>query len=81
MPSRAHKELVFQYVPQSAQRMAYRRLTEPEPVPRPRDAAFLHDRVKDGEQIEVKSTPVHRSVLTGSPSTDPSTIFDLCISS
>src|SRR5215472_3980756 len=50
----AHKEFVVQRVAQPAERMTDRRLAKAEAFPRPRDAAFLDQRVEYPEEVQIQ---------------------------
>ena len=50
----AHEQFVVQQFAQPPQRMTDRRLGQAQPFPGPRDAAFLRQRVKHTQQIEVQ---------------------------
>jgi hypothetical protein len=66
MPVRgADEQFVFQHVAQPAQGMADGRLTQADFITGSSDAALLHHRVEDNQQIEIEGAPVHFEQLPG----------------
>ena len=55
----AHQQGIAQQVAQPLQRMACRRLRQPDPHRRAADAGFLQQRVERDQQIEVKRIQIH----------------------
>ncbi len=56
---RPDEQFVLEHVAKPVQRMAHRRLAEPDAASRARYAALLHHSVEHDEQIQIESTPIH----------------------
>ena len=49
-----HEQFIVEHIAQPVQRMADRRLAQPEPLSGARDAAFLDQRVEDPQQVQIE---------------------------
>src|SRR5207245_6314590 len=56
---RAHEQLVLELMTQAVERMAHCRLAQSDAASGARDAAFLHHRVENDQQIEIERSPIH----------------------
>jgi DNA-binding response OmpR family regulator len=59
----SHEELVADQITQSAERVAHSRLTQSNAGPGSGDAALAHDRVEDGQQVQVERAQIHNGYV------------------